>query len=211
MLGRSDAQVKVRGFRIELGEVEAVLASHPEIARAALVASEDSSGDKRLVAYVIPSPGCVIDPPALRLHASQFLPDYMVPAAVVSVESFPLTSHGKLDRNALPAPPDIIGTAEWRAPRTPQEEVLCSLFAKTLGVLWPSFIEMPRGWRVAHPEDSRQACLDYVNQHWTDMRPRSLVEAMTADAERLSNSSPDAEILSAAPALLQPTIAAAAP
>jgi nonribosomal peptide synthetase DhbF len=132
-LGRSDAQVKVRGFRIELGEIEAVLVSHPQIAQAALVATEDSS-DKRLVAYVVPSPGCVIDPPALRLHASQFLPDYMVPAAVVSVESFPLTSHGKLDRKALPTPPGSVGAAEWRAPRTPQEEVLCSLFAKTLGV-----------------------------------------------------------------------------
>jgi MbtH protein len=77
--------------------------------------------------------------------------------------------------------------------------------------LWPSFIEMPRGWRVVHPQNSRQACLDYVNQHWTDMRPKSLVDVMAADAEKLSNSSPDDEIPSAAPVLLQPTIAAAAP
>jgi thioesterase domain-containing protein/acyl carrier protein len=99
-----------------------------------LVATEDSTGDKRLVAYVIPSPGCVIDPTALRRHATQFLPDYMIPAAVVGVEAFPLNSHGKLDRKALPAPPDIVSATEWCAPRTPQEEVLCSLFAKTLGV-----------------------------------------------------------------------------
>jgi MbtH protein len=77
--------------------------------------------------------------------------------------------------------------------------------------LWPSFIEVPRGWRIVHAEDSREACLAYVNQHWTDMRPRSLVEAMTADAEKLSNNSPAAEIPSAAPVLLQPTIATAAP
>ena len=78
--------------------------------------------------------------------------------------------------------------------------------------LWPSFIEMPRGWRVVHPQDSRQACLDYVNQHWTDMRPKSLVDVMAADAGKLSNSSPDSEIPSAAPVLLQqPTMAAMAP
>jgi len=77
--------------------------------------------------------------------------------------------------------------------------------------LWPSFIEMPRGWRVVHPQDSRQACLDYVNQHWTDMRPKSLVDVMAADAEKLSNSSPNTGIPSAAPALLQPTMAAMAP
>jgi enterobactin synthetase component F len=133
-LGRTDSQVKIRGFRIEPGEIEAVLGNHPDVAQVALVATEDRSGDRRLVAYVIPSPGCVIDPPALRRHATQFLPDYMIPAAVVGVESFPVTSHGKLDRKALPAPPDIISAAEWRSPRTPQEEVLCSLFASTLGV-----------------------------------------------------------------------------
>ena len=77
--------------------------------------------------------------------------------------------------------------------------------------LWPSFIEMPRGWRVIHPQDSRQACLDYVNQHWTDMRPKSLVDVMAADAEKLSNSLPNTEIPSAAPVLLQPTMAARAP
>jgi MbtH protein len=77
--------------------------------------------------------------------------------------------------------------------------------------LWPSFIEVPRGWKVAHPADSRQACLDYVNEHWTDMRPKSLVDAMTSDAEKLSNSAPDAEIASAKPMRLQPAMAAMAP
>jgi MbtH protein len=77
--------------------------------------------------------------------------------------------------------------------------------------LWPSFIEVPRGWKVAHPADSRQACLDYVNEHWTDMRPKSLVDAMTADAEKLSNSAPDAEIASAKPMRLQAAMAAMAP
>jgi MbtH protein len=77
--------------------------------------------------------------------------------------------------------------------------------------LWPSFIEVPRGWRVVHPQDSRQACLDYVNQHWTDMRPKSLVDVMAADAEKLSNTSPDTEIPPAAPVLRQPTLVAITP
>jgi len=78
--------------------------------------------------------------------------------------------------------------------------------------LWPSFIEVPRGWTVAHAADSRRACLDYVNQHWTDMRPKSLVEAMAADSRELSNSSTDTEIQPATtPLLLQPAMAAMAP
>src|SRR5260370_3969482 len=77
--------------------------------------------------------------------------------------------------------------------------------------LWPSFIEVPRGWRVVHPQDSRQACLDYVNQHWTDMRPKSLVDVMAADDENLSNSSPGTEIPPAAPVPLQPTLVAITP
>jgi MbtH protein len=77
--------------------------------------------------------------------------------------------------------------------------------------LWPSFIEVPRGWKVVHPADSRQACLDYVNQHWTDMRPKSLVDAMTSDAEKVSNSPPDTKIPSATPMLPRPTMAAMAP
>ena len=72
--------------------------------------------------------------------------------------------------------------------------------------LWPSFIEVPRGWRIAHPADSRQACLDYVNQHWTDMRPKSLVDAMAADILEFSSSSTDPGIESAAPTL-QPSMA----
>jgi MbtH protein len=77
--------------------------------------------------------------------------------------------------------------------------------------LWPSFIDVPRGWRIAHPQDSRQACLDYVNQHWTDMRPKSLVDAMRADAEKLSNTSPGDDIAPATPILLQPAMPAMAP
>jgi MbtH protein len=76
--------------------------------------------------------------------------------------------------------------------------------------LWPSFIEVPRGWRVVHPADSRQACLDYVNQHWTDMRPKSLADAMAADtSDLLSSSSTVAAIRSATSMLQQPSMALA--
>lgn len=133
-LGRLDHQVKIRGFRIELGEVEAVLARHPEVARVTVVVREDRPGEQRLVAYVVTAPGATADASALRLHAARLLPRHMVPV-VVPLTAFPLTTNGKLDRRALPAPE--LGadapTRERRAPRTPVEEELLALFAEVLG------------------------------------------------------------------------------
>ncbi len=132
-IGRVDAQVKLRGFRVELGEVEGALATHPDVGQVLALIREDRPGDKRLVAYLVPHRGGrVPDAGELHEHLATTLPEYMVPSAFVALDELPLTSTGKLDRAALPAPEGDTGTG--RGPREPREEVLCDLFAEILGV-----------------------------------------------------------------------------
>jgi amino acid adenylation domain-containing protein len=131
-LGRANDQVKIRGFRVEPAEVENVLAKYPGLAHVAVVAREVEPGDKRLVAYVVPEAGAV-DFAALRTHAMELLPEYMVPAAFVAVDTLPLTPNGKLDRRALPEP-SFDNVTTYRAPVGTRQEILCSLFAEVLGV-----------------------------------------------------------------------------
>ncbi|QFR02145.1 amino acid adenylation domain-containing protein [Streptomyces phaeolivaceus] len=132
-VSRVDDQVKIRGFRIELGEVEAVLTARPGIDAAAVVVREDTPGDKRLVAYVVPEPDHPADPAALRAAAARALPDYMVPAAFVALETLPLTANGKVARKALPAP-DLSAEGSGRPPADGMERRVADLFAAVLGL-----------------------------------------------------------------------------
>jgi amino acid adenylation domain-containing protein len=131
-VGRANDQVKIRGFPVEITGVEAALASCPGVSEALVVARQDGPGDRTLVGYVVGGPD-LVDGEALRKHAEKVLPEYMVPAAFVVLDSFPLTPNGKLDRRALPEPV-FAGSSPYRAPGTAQQATLCSLFAEALGV-----------------------------------------------------------------------------
>jgi amino acid adenylation domain-containing protein len=134
-VGRGDGQVKIRGYRIELGEIEATLASHPGVRSCAVVAHKDAPGGPRLVGYVVPTAEPI---PAheLRAHLGAILPDFMVPSAFVFLAALPVTTNGKLDKRALPAPentrPDL--AQPYFAPVTPNEDLLCRTFAELLGL-----------------------------------------------------------------------------
>ncbi|MGW7449820.1 condensation domain-containing protein, partial [Kitasatospora sp. NPDC054795] len=111
-----------------------MLQAHEAVAQAAVVAREDRPGDKRLVSYVVPVAGQVVDPEELRAFATGRLPRHMVPAALVVLEALPITPNGKLDQRALPAPAAVTADQGGRAPRSVQEEILCAIFAEVLGV-----------------------------------------------------------------------------
>jgi amino acid adenylation domain-containing protein/non-ribosomal peptide synthase protein (TIGR01720 family) len=132
-LGRIDDQVKIRGFRIELGEIEAVLSEQDDVGECAVMAREDGSAEKQLVAYVV---GAALDADDLRRRLQLKLPEYMVPAHFVVLPALPLTTNGKVDRKALPAP-EIVRTdlsTPYAPPRTPAESTLAEIWGSVLGL-----------------------------------------------------------------------------
>ncbi|HEX5853495.1 MAG TPA: amino acid adenylation domain-containing protein, partial [Solirubrobacteraceae bacterium] len=132
-LGRVDEQLKIRGYRVEPAEVETALRTHPQVREAVTATQTSATGDLRLVAY------CTVDGTVgedqLRAHLAEWLPEFMLPGAIVSVEDFPRTPSGKIDKLQLPDP-DLAGahSAEYIAPRTPLEEAVAAIWVQVLGV-----------------------------------------------------------------------------
>jgi amino acid adenylation domain-containing protein len=131
-LGRIDHQVKIRGFRIELGEIEVILAQHLGVKQALVIDREDVPGNKQLVAYIVAKSGQVLTQNELRSFLQGKLPEYMVPAAFVFLDTIPLNPNGKVDRRALPVPDTSSLTTEFVAPRTTKEEVLAGIWGQVL-------------------------------------------------------------------------------
>ncbi len=136
-LGRIDNQVKIRGFRIELGEIEGIIAEHPSVKQSIVLVREKSPGDKYIVAYVVcQSQQSSVDPQKLSDFIKEKLPNYMVPAAIVLLDEFPLTPNGKIDRRALPEPDFVKSnlSTNFVAPQTPLEQQIADIWVKALNI-----------------------------------------------------------------------------
>ena len=188
-LGRRDDQVKIRGYRVELGEIEATLATHPDVAQAAVVV-QHGQGGPRLVAYVTPTSGALPDAASLRAFLSRTLPEYEVPAAYAVLDELPLTVNGKVDRKALPDVETRGDADTYQAPRTAVENLLGEIWAQAevLGVenlgVHDNFFELGGHSLLATRVMSR------VRQTFdVEMPLRSLFEAPTiaAMAERVES------------------------
>jgi amino acid adenylation domain-containing protein len=134
IIGRLDHQIKLRGFRIELGEIESVVRAKTGLTEVAVALREDAHGDRRVVCYYVETPHAHYDGTSLRALVADVLPDYMVPAAWVSLERMPLSIAGKIDRKALPAPHIEAATSTYRAPATPVELTLARIWMDVLRV-----------------------------------------------------------------------------
>ncbi len=133
-IGRIDHQVKIRGFRIELGEIEAILSQHHDVKVACVIVREDTPGDKRLVAYIVPPTEAVPNISELRQFLKSKLPDYMIPSAFEILESLPLTPNGKVDRRALKAPTYTVDQDRLIKPRNQLEFKLAQIWSNTLKI-----------------------------------------------------------------------------
>ncbi len=130
-IGRTDFQIKIRGLRIEIGDVDAALAVHPDVEFAVSLGRQAPNGETVLVSYVRLGPDSDLDSAALKKFAATSLPAYMVPSAITILDTVPMTSNGKVDREALPDP--MFTTGAYRPPGTESEQVLVDVFAEVLG------------------------------------------------------------------------------
>jgi amino acid adenylation domain-containing protein len=135
-IGRIDHQVKIRGFRIELGEIEAVLRQHPGVREGVVDARKDVAGDKRLVAYIVPSEGQTDLVSTLRAYLMERLPDYMVPSVFVMLDALPRMPNGKVNRQGLPAPESVLSELEsaYVAPQTEIERIITAIWQEVLHI-----------------------------------------------------------------------------
>jgi len=145
-LGRIDNQVKIRGFRIELGEIEALLSQHGDVQICCVIAREETPGNKRLVAYVVPQTEVTPTTGELRQFLSNKLPGYMLPTAFVTLESLPLTPNSKVDRRALPDPDLHQELSDYVMPNTEVEKIITGIWQKALEVekvgIYNNFFEL---------------------------------------------------------------------
>ncbi|MFA6231852.1 MAG: amino acid adenylation domain-containing protein [Rhodanobacter sp.] len=132
-LGRADHQVKIRGYRIEPGEIEAVLLARPGVKQAVVITRPGASGEQKLAGYVVSEASVSLRTEELREHLRRVLPEYMVPASLMRLETLPLTVNGKLDRKALPEPP-ATALKDHAAPRTAMQDNLAAIWAPLLGI-----------------------------------------------------------------------------
>jgi acyl carrier protein len=134
--GRLDNQAQIRGQRVEPDEIASVLIQHPEVAAGAVIARRGETGEKRLIAYVVPAEGTALTAEAVRAFLAARLPDWMVPASFVRLASLPLTGNGKLDQTGLPEPsPDNrLDDSQYRAPQTPAEQRTAAIVAEVLSL-----------------------------------------------------------------------------
>ncbi|MCQ4122724.1 non-ribosomal peptide synthetase, partial [Rhodococcus tibetensis] len=134
IVGRCDFRWSLRGYRVPLDEIDATLAAHPSLDRAVTVDYTTRSGDHTLVSYVTPAARAEVDPEAVTDFAATVLPAHCIPAEIIELNELPADATGVVDRTALPVPESLEHAAEFRAPRTPREEAVASVFAQVLGV-----------------------------------------------------------------------------
>ncbi len=185
-LGRTDHQVKVRGYRVELREVEQALRRLACVSEAVVVACEQPSRSARLAAFVLPAPGQAVEPSRLRAGLAAELPEYMIPAEIVTVGDIPLTANGKVDVRALQGVGNGVGAHHRPGPGSPKhsgEDCVTSPTAnRSYQVvmnredqysLWDADRDPPDGWHPDGFTGSKQECLGHIAEVWTDMRPLS--------------------------------------